>query len=467
MKLQRTVAKVLAILVIVMLLAVALSRIEGLVYERQARSAQAEQGITQSLAGRQSLLGPVLLSQCTETWDEREGTGKDGKTVSRRRDFQLSAAPKSSSIDAKVTMEVRYRGLFKVNTYVTNLRTTAEWGPLAALRPQPEHAGSRSTCAPPVLMVAVSDARGIRQAAVSLEGQALAVEAGTLHDKYLSGFHAALPEARRSAEAPLQLQVDLQLVGVSSFGVVPIAQDSRVQLAADWPHPSFNGRFLPVDKKIRDDGFNATWRVSALATQATQDFAHGVSLCPPDGPAATDDGPFGVSGVVLQRGNACIDTLNVAFIDPVNPYSLSDRAVKYGMLFVGLTFVAVGMVELLQRRRVHPMQYLLVGCAISLFFLLLLGLSEHLGFAVSYAVAAGAGVALLAFYGRHVLGSWRAGASFGAGIAGLYGALYVLLQLEQSALVVGAVLLFCVLATVMYATRHLDWYGITAGPPNA
>jgi inner membrane protein len=146
----------------------------------------------------------------------------------------------------------------------------------------------------------------------------------------------------------------------------------------------------------------------------------------------------------------------------VNPYSLSDRAIKYGLLFIGLTFVAVAMVELLLRRRVHPVQYLLVGCAISVFFLLLLSLSEHFPFAVSYGAAATACVALLAFYGRHVLGGWREGLVFGGGIAGLYAALYALLQMEQTALVLGSVLLFAVLAAVMVATRRFDWYGITA-----
>lgn len=453
MKLPRIVVKGSAILVVVILLSLALSRIEGLVLERQYRASEAEQGIAQSHAGRQSLLGPVLLTQCSESWQETEGSGKDAKRVDRRRDFRLSAVPRTHAIDARLAMEARYRGLFKVNTYATQLQVSAEWASLAALRPQREHTGSQLACDPVDLMVAVSDARGIRQAAVTLDGQPLAVEPGTMHDKYPSGFHVALPEARRNGETPLRVALTLDLVGTSAFAVVPIGRDSRMHLSADWPHPSFNGRFLPdpATRTVRSDGFEASWQVSALATTAVQDFAHGVALCVPG-----------------EGGKApCLDSFDVDFIDPVNPYSLSDRAIKYGMLFVGLTFVAVGMVELLLRRRVHPVQYLLVGCAISVFFLLLLSLSEHFPFGPSYAAAAAACVALLAFYGRHMLGGWRAGVLFGAGIAALYGALYTLLQMEQASLVTGAVLLFCVLAGVMVATRRLDWYGLAAADTSA
>ena len=441
---QRTVAKALAIGVVGGLLALALGRIEGLVDERRARSLEAENSVVESQAGRQALLGPVLQSRCTEAWDEREGSGKEARTVEKRREFTLGAVPRTASVEAKVAMEPRYRGLFKVNTYVARLQLAAEWGPLTALRPVAEHAGSRLACGAPTVLVALSDARGIRRAVVQLDGQPLEVAPGTGHDRYLAGFRAALPEARRQAAAPLKLGIALDLVGTSALAIVPMADDARAHVVGDWPHPSFGGRFLPQARQVGSQAFDATWAVSSLATQATQDFLRGeAKLCPSGGEGAR---------------SGCIDTFDIDFIDPVNPYSLSDRAIKYGMLFIGLTFVAVGMVELLGRRRVHPVQYLLVGCAISLFFLLLLALSEHVAFGASYAAAAGACAGLLTFYGRHMLGGWGAGAFFGAGIAGLYGALYVLLQLEQASLLTGAVLLFCVLAGVMVATRRLDWH---------
>jgi len=154
--------------------------------------------------------------------------------------------------------------------------------------------------------------------------------------------------------------------------------------------------------------------------------------------------------------------MSVAFIDPVNPYVLSDRAVKYDLLFIVLTFIAVGLVEVLSGRRVHPVQYLLVGLALSLFFLLLLSLSEHLPFAQAYAAAASACALLLGVYAASMLGRRLAGLLFGLGIALLYGLLYALLQMEQNALVIGSVMLFAALATVMMLTRGIDWYALFA-----
>ncbi len=165
--------------------------------------------------------------------------------------------------------------------------------------------------------------------------------------------------------------------------------------------------------------------------------------------------------LVPQR-TPCVETFGVAFIDPVSTYTLSDRATKYGLLFIALTFVGVAAVEVMRRIRVHPMQYLLVGCALAVFFLLLVSLSEHLAFAWAYLAASAACTLLLAFYGTHVLRGARSGLAFGAAVAALYGVLYVLLQLEQTALLLGSLLLFAVLAGVMVATRRIDWYALLA-----
>jgi inner membrane protein len=463
MKANTLVLKVIAIVMIVAALMLALGRIGGLVDERQMRFHEAQRSVEQSQAGRQALLGPALLSSCVEEWDTAVGEGKDRKTVAERREFLLAATPRQLAVQAAATMEPRYRGLFKINTYAGKATLQAQWPSLAALRPQRLHAGSRVGCAAPVLMVAVSDARGIRQAIVKVAGETVPVRSGTQHPSHPRGFHAVLPEALRGADQPLAVEVTLELVGTAEFAVVPIADDTRVQLNADWPHPSFGGRFLPTAREVRNDGFSATWNVSSLATTAPNDFLNRMALC---APSEVDGAPADAARPVAAARAGCIESFSIAFIDPVNPYSLSDRAIKYGLLFIALTFVAVGMTEVMRRVRVHPIQYLLVGCALSIFFLLLLSLSEHLRFDLSYAIAAAACVALLGVYARHLLGGARAGAVFAAGVAALYGALYALLQMEQTALVIGSVLLFAVLAGVMWMTRRIDWYRLLRnGPP--
>jgi inner membrane protein len=451
--------KTVAIVSIFVVLALSLARIGHLVEERQWRFREAEQSVEQALAGRQSLMGPALVSHCVEVWEQSSGDGKDRTTVAGKREFTLASTPSRLDVQGVSVMEPRYRGLFKVNTYASRLTLKARWESLASLQPKREHAGSQVDCAAPVLMVAVADARGIRQASLRARGVDLPVLAGTRHVAHPRGFHAVLPAPRSVDPDPLEAEVVIELAGTAAFGLAPIAGDTLVALKGDWPHPSFGGRFLPMTREVRDDGFDATWRISSLATTAAEEFSRGVGLC---APAAADvvlpDDALPRAAPAEAQPRGCIETLDVAFIDPVNPYSLSDRAIKYGLLFVGLTFLAVGGVEVLRGLRIHPIQYLLVGCAVSIFFLLLLSLSEHLRFEVAYAIAASACVALLAFYARHLLGGWRAGRWFGAGIATLYGALYVLLQLEQTALVVGSGLLFATLAGAMVLTRRLDWY---------
>jgi inner membrane protein len=363
-----------------------------------------------------------------------------------------------------------------VNTYAIRAAMTGQWSTLSALRPKRTHDGSRISCAAPTVMVAVSDARGIRQAHVKVNGDAMPVAAGTRHESYPRGFHADMGRTPADLGAPLTVDITLDLAGTAQLALAPAADDVQVALSSSWPHPSFGGRFLPITREVRADGFDATWQVSSLASTAAADFARGAALCAPSARDNTeDDGvPEGrVASAGAPRGDAhagkpgdCVETFGVAFIDPVNPYTLSDRAIKYGLLFIGLTFLAVAMLEVLRSLRVHPIQYLLVGSAISIFFLLLLSLSEHWTFGAAYAVAAAACVALLTFYGHYLLRGWAAGLTFGAALAALYGVLYVLLQMEQTSLLLGSMLLFAVLAGVMAATRRVDWYRVLASRPS-
>jgi inner membrane protein len=415
-------AKIAALAAVGMLLLFGLSQIENVVFDRQVHRSAAAHSVAQSLAGPQTLLGPLVHSACVESWDETVGTGAERRTEERRREFLLTAPPERLQVQSAALMQERARGLHKVNAYTLKAHLTAQWPDLAALRPEGTVRGSRMQCGAPILMLAVQDARGIRAAQVDVDGSAQVLRPGTFHPVYARGLHTALSEGLRHREGVLTAALDLELVGTERLAIVPLGGTTEVQMQSTWPHPSFAGRFLPSEREVGDGGFTARWRLSSLATTAQQDIIKGRAVCD-----VLDDG-----------GDRCADSFSVAFVDPVNPYTLSDRATKYGVLFIALTFVL---------------------CS---FFLLLVSLSEHLPFGLSYALAAGACVLLLGYYASHMLGGrWR-GVPFGAGIALLYGLLYVLLQLEQTALVVGAVALFAVLAAVMVLTRKVDWYGLAA-----
>ena len=456
-------AKLAALTAVALLLLIGLSLIEGVVRDRQRYRNLTAQSVADSLAGPQTLMGPLIHSACVESWDVETGKGDERRMVEKRREFLLTAMPEQLKLRSGAAMEERARGLHKVNTFNLKAHVTAQWGSLASLQPQSTVKGSRMHCGAPIVMVAVGDARGIRTAQLTLDNpqasQALPLKPGTFHPTYSRGLHAALPESVRGQAPGLTATLDLELVGTERLSIVPLGGSTEVQMTSGWPHPSFGGRFLPSEREVKGDGFSAQWRLSSLATTAQADIAEGKRVCVGgQGDGYSDGADDGMRGGGAPRD--CADSFSVAFIDPVNPYSLSDRATKYGVLFIALTFVAVGLFELMKKLRVHPVQYLLVGSALCSFFLLLVSLSEHLPFGASYAVAATACVLLLAYYASHMLGSLARGIPLGTGIALLYGLLYVLLQLEQTALAVGAVALFLVLAAVMVLTRKVNWYGL-------
>ena len=446
-------SKVVAIGLVVLLLMSVLMRIDGLVSERRWRQAQATTGVEQSLAGAQTLVGPLLERVCVEERDAPPAEGREPRKAPERRSYTLGAAPATLQVAGDVRAEPRYRGLFKVNGYSGKLVLDAQWPSLAALQPPPDMPGVRVRCGPVRVLLSVSDARGLRAAQLLLDGTATAVRAGAGQQRHVTGLHAEIDNARAAqADRPLAVRATLDLLGTGRLGLVPAAGETAWSLRSDWPHPSFGGRFLPAAREVTEQGFSARWAVSALASAAGRDVFREVPACP-----ATVGGEE-PDTAVAPTDRACLDTMGVAFVDPVNPYVLTDRATKYALLFIVLTFGCVALTEVLAQRRVHPVQYTLVGLALALFFLLLLSLSEHVAFGAAYAAASAACVGLLGVYARHMLGSRRAGAAFGAGVALLYGALWTLLRLEQTALVIGSTLLFAVLAVVMWLTRRVDWY---------
>jgi inner membrane protein len=241
-----------------------------------------------------------------------------------------------------------------------------------------------------------------------------------------------LGELSSGTARSISFSFPLKLTGTSSFGIAPTAENNTVQLESNWQHPSFRGRFLPRTRQVERDGFTAQWEVSQLARN--------------------------LENALDPRGN---EVLGVNFMDPINIYLQSERALKYGSLFIVLTFAAFFLCEITLRRPVHIMQYLLVGLALTIFFLLLVALSEHLPFLLAYLASAVACISLITFYLAGMFVSRRMAFSFGAYLAGLYAMIYAILQLEDIALLMGSLLLFVMLAAMMLCTRRLDWYALT------
>jgi inner membrane protein len=459
------IEKFATLAVVLVALIFGLGMVKDVVQDRNAYRNDAARSVASSIAGSQNIIGPFMHSACVETWDIK-GLGKN--TIEERREFMLTALPETLTIKSSTGIESRARSLYAVNVFTLKAQLAAQWPSLEKLKPAPTVKNSRMVCGAPIVMLAVDDPRGLRSISLKVDGEAHKFKAGTFHPSYSRGVHAMLPDAIRYKADAVVVDIDLELVGTQQLSIVPLADTTQVRMQSSWPHPSFGGRFSPAERSISDKGFDASWRITSMASNAGQAVAQGRPAC--SGSESGDDVPTvsAAAAVAVTAASAsatsqahvvaCAETLQVSFVDPVNPYSLSDRATKYGLLFIVLTFLVVGLFELIHKLRVHPVQYFLVGSALSIFFLLLVSLSEHLSFGVAYAVAAAGCIGLLAFYASHMLGGFKRGIPFGAGVALLYGLLFVLLQLEQTALVVGSIALFVVLALVMALTRKFDWY---------
>lgn len=437
-------SKTVVIGLLMLLLGIPLLMIGGVITERSLYRDQATRDVARAHAGEQVLSGPVLRVPYTETWvrtvvvDAARGTERQ-ETVQDERVFTLF--PATLDTRSRLTTETRWRGIFPVTVYNSRHDSSGRfvWPGIA-----PREKGGQITLGQPLVLLGVSDLRGLMgRPDLRLQGQALTVDAAPAQGKLPLPLAAPLDASLLKPDAALDFTLGLDLAGTGRIGYLPLADDNRVSLESPWPHPSFDGSFLPRTREVGEGGFKASWSVPSLSTQAQQQFLSG-------GDERVEPEGFSVS---LQ--------------DPVDVYRLSERATKYGLMFIVLTFASFFVLEMVKRWRIHPMQYLMIGAALVLFFLLLLSLSEHLDFRLAYALASLACMALLAHYLRHVLGGWRAGLGMGCMLAALYGVLYGILVSEDNALMMGSLLLFGVLAAIMVATRKLDWYNVMGSDAGA
>ncbi len=236
---------------------------------------------------------------------------------------------------------------------------------------------------------------------------------------------------------------------------MPQAGDTRWTVRSEWAHPSFTGDFLPTARQVSADGFSATYRIGNLALGRSLANTSDAGAPGPTDRIGPDSGDVARPMAAGDSGQLAIAA--VSLVQPVDPYSQVDRATKYGFLFIGFTFLALLMFDVVAGVRVAPVEYLLMGVALILFFVLLLAFAEIIGFAGAYILASAAIAGLNTAYSAAVLKSWRRAAFIGGLLAGLYAVLYVLLSLEAYSLLIGALMLFAALAGVMYLTRRIDW----------
>lgn len=422
-------------------LAIPLFILHLLVWDRQSTASGVREQISAGWGGEQSLTGPYLVVPFTEpTLQTVVENGRARELVGERRDA-LVIAPDDLRIAGRLDPQVRQRSLFEVIVYQGRIDVDARFAASALARSDIDPGALDWRRA--YLTMAVGDARGFGGSIprFRIGGRLIEAEPGS-RDLNLSGAIHAPAGLTAAPTAPLRLSASLNLKGTTRFSVNGNARRMTIALASPWRHPSFIG--LSADaQSVAADGFRARWSTNYLA------------LNKPLVERASN--ATGIAALGAAVGG-------VRLIEPVDLYGQVSRAVKYGVLFIALTFLTFFTYDVTGRRRVPILAYALVGLGLVLFFLLLLALAEYISLMPAYILAAAALIGLISAYAKAVLGNVARAGVIGLVLTILYGLLYVLLQLEDFALLVGSLALFCALAVLMYVTRHV---GESAGEEDA
>lgn len=428
---NNTLLKLLAISILAVGFLVPLALIWGVVTERARYRDRVAEDVAKSTARRQDLVGPLLVIR---TKEQRVFQLSDGKRSTRIDDREQLILPDSLVVGGSVSVEERRKGIYRVPLYRAALRFDAGFTvpERFSVAPDAELVGEPEA----FVVFRLADARGLRTLPVmTADGKPLEVGSAPGTGWLAAGVAGTMGAPR--AGATLAVGADLEFMGTERLALAPVGATTRIALDSDWPHPGFEGGFLPDAHEIGGEGFSARWRLSRFATGVEQ--------------AIQRSGPDPAKGLEGRE-------VAIRFVQPVDVYQQTERAMKYGMLFVALTFMVFFLFEILRGLSIHPVQYALCAAALAVFFLLVLSLSEHVPFGAAYAIAGAACVGLITVYVAHVLRSASRSIVLAGLLSAMYGVLYVILLAEDYALLLGSMLLFGALAALMLLTRRVDWY---------
>lgn len=424
---------------LVILLLIPITMIDRIIDERQEHRDGVLVDIARSSSDKQKVVGPLLAVPYRKTVRITSERSKVPFVEEKVLRGTLYFLPDSLGVQGNMTTEIRKRGIYQArlfhmrSTLFGTFRIPAQWGIV-------EDSASYKFDAP-YLAIGIGDIRGIENSPqLQINGQTIAFEPGSQVAFLGDGIHAPLNLPSDPGSQALEFTLDLDLQGTGQLEMIPVGRESGINLTSDWPHPSFIGNYLPSRREVSAEGFSAHWKTSFYSTNLEE----ALDACTLEAQCDT----------FLGR------TVGVSLLDPVDQYLKSDRAIKYALLFIGLTFAGFFLLEILRRLAVHPVHYALVGLSLAIFYLLLMSLAEHIGFTSAYLLSATSCVLLNGYYAASVLRAWSRGLAFGAALAGLYGLLFSLLSAEDYALLMGSILVFTVLGLFMVSTRHVDWFSI-------
>ncbi len=426
------ILRVLGIVVLVFLLQIPIFKIDGLIDERKMTRNNAVAEVTQKWGKKQVVQGPLIMVPFLEEVERYEGTVRK---VEQKKHY-ATFLPEHLDAEVKLDSEIRYRSIYGIPLYRAHIELKGDFDrkKMAAAAGDKNLQWEKAQ-----LVIAVTDPKSVqKESSLKFNSEEIGLEPGTGNGMDgLSGFHAPLDLGDGAVGKPA-FALTLELGGSDGFYVAPVGRHSSIHMTSDWKDPSFQGNWLPSEREVTEQGFSVSWEIPYLGRNYPQDLFY-------------------------SSEHHCRDMSNSAvgvdLVFPLDTYGKTERSMKYELIFIGLTFVGFWLFEILSGVRIHPMQYLLVGGAVCLFYLLLLSLAEHIGFLGAYFAAASMVVALVSAYARIVLQSGGRAALVGGGMAALYLYLLALLQEQEYSLLAGSIGLFAILALVMFLTRNVNWYG--------
>ena len=399
--------------------------ISSLVEEREARQKEVVKEVSSKWATAQTLSAPFLVVPYTDTF-----LNSDGKAIATKTNLILLA--NDLIVSGKIIPEQRPRSIYKVLLYKTDINFSGNFKVTWPADVQQ----SRVDFANAKLCFNLSDFKGIEEEIyINFGGTNKRMVPGMPVDNFGKiGLSVPVLLSPETATAGIDFSMNVKVKGSEQLHFIPLSSASKYTISSSWPGPSFDGEMLPNQRQVSDSGFSARWNF----TQANLPFAN-----------------------VMRAGSEQTNTMafGVSLVQPADQYNKTMRSVKYGILFIGLTFAFFFIIELMQKKPFHPVQYVLVGLALVIFYTLLLAISEYILFDYAYLIAASATILLISFYAKSHFNSWKTGSIFFLLLSCLYAFIFVLIRLEDTALLVGSIGLFIVLALVMFGSRKISWYG--------
>ena len=442
--------KVAVVGVLVALLQVPVVLIRGTLSEREARRDEAVADIASTWGGAQTITGPLLAVPYAYPARVQRETMTDGRIVKTDEIREMRGTawflPAVLEVEAQLEPSERYRGIFRTPVYAGDVSVRGHFEPdPAALGLD----GAVYDWAHARIVVVMSDPRGLRSTPTYESGEsALQFAPAARREGWSPTIEAAVAlDTPASARSPFTVRIEMQ--GASRFAVSAVGASNRVTFRSSWRDPSFDGRHLPVERTVAEDGFDARWETTYFGRSHPQQWVE-------------QPGRAGTRGADLEESS-----LGVTLATPVDAYRLVERSLKYALLFIVLVFAVFFLFEVTAGASVHPVQYLMVGGALMLFYLGFLALGEFVAVGAAYGAAAAASTALITGYSWAVLKTGGRTAVVGAGVAATYGCLYVILQMQDYALLGGTLVLFVLLAAAMWFTRRLDWFRLGEGGARA